>query len=115
MHTLDSYSFGRLTVSGEPFTKDIIIFPDDRILSPWWRKAGHMLEVADIRELIDTEPEIIVAGTGSSGLMKPSQELIQFLAGTGIEFIAQRTGDAVQTYNTLSGAKKVGGCFHLTC
>ena len=115
MPVLDSYSFGRLTIDGESFAKDVIIFPDGRILSPWWRKQGHRLEANDLEELIRTEPEIIVAGTGYSGLMKPTEELVRLLADQAIEFIAQRTGKAVQSYNQLAAARKVGGCFHLTC
>ena len=115
MPILDAYSFGRLTIDRETFTKDVIIFPDGRILSPWWRKQGHRLEQADIEALISSRPEVIIVGTGHSGLMKPAQELTRFLADSKIELIVQRTGQAVETFNDLAPAKKVGACFHLTC
>lgn len=115
MPILDAYSFGRLTIDGTPFAKDIIIYPDGRILNPWWRKQGHILEARDIQELIDSEPEIIIAGTGYSGLMRPREELSQLLAAKNIQFIIERTGKAVQTYNQLAAERRVGACFHLTC
>jgi len=115
MPILDAYSFGRLTIDGIPYAKDIIIYPDGQILSPWWRKQGHVLEANDIQELIQSDPEIIIAGTGYSGLMQPREELSQLLDDKNIQFIVERTGTAVQTYNQLAAEKKVGCCFHLTC
>jgi len=115
MPVIESYSFGRMVIDGKSYSKDIIIFPDSSILSPWWRSQGHRLEIADLEKLIRMKPEIIIAGTGSSGLMRPSAELEDLLVQRSIEFTAQPTGEAVQTYNRLAGTKKTGGCFHLTC
>jgi hypothetical protein len=115
MSTIESYSFGRMVIDGTSYTKDVIIYPDGRILSPWWRNQGHILEVIDLKELIAAEPEIIVCGTGAMGVMRPTDALIEYLEGCNIEFIAQKSSRAVETYNKLSGSKKVGGCFHLTC
>jgi hypothetical protein len=115
MPFIASYSFGRMEIDHKTYRKDIIILPDGSIISPWWRGEGHRLVREDLDELIGTNPEIIIAGTGSSCLMKPSSELQEFLAEQAIEFIAQPTDEAVNTYNMLSETKKTGGCFHLTC
>ncbi len=115
MLIIASYSFGRIEIDHKTYSKDIIILPDGGIVSPWWRRQGHRLEIDDLDELISTRPEGIVAGTGTSGLVKPSIELQEFLAHQSIEFVAQPTGDAVQTYIRLSGTKKTGACIHLTC
>ncbi len=58
MPVIDSYNFGSMTVDGATYTKDIIIFPDNSILCPWWRNAGHRLEKYDIEALINM-PEIL--------------------------------------------------------
>ena len=115
MSVIESYSFGRMVIAGESFSQDVIIFPDSRILCPWWRKEGHRLHISDIESLIGSGPEIIVAGIGSSGLMQPTHEVIEYLEQRKIEFVAQRTGEAIETYNRLTGSRKTGGCFHLTC
>ena len=112
---IDSYAFGRMVVGGTPYTSDLIIFPDGRIVSSWWRLSGHRLQVADIKGLIAAGPDIIVAGTGAAGLMRPALELQELLADKGIEFIAEPCGKAYHTYNSLPQAKYVGACFHLTC
>jgi len=115
MPIIESYSFGSMVIDGVKYSKDVIIFPDGRIHNPWWRNQGHTLALNDLEELLLAKPEVIVAGTGAMGLMRPTAELSDFLAQHDIEFIAQRSAKAVETYNQLSGSRKVGGCFHLTC
>ena len=115
MPVINSYSFGSMTIDGVKYSKDVIIFPDGRIHNPWWRDQGHTLALNDLDELLLAKPEVIVAGTGAMGFMQPTAELTNFLAQHDIEFIAQLTSRAVETYNQMSGNRKVGGCFHLTC
>ena len=115
MPVINSYSFGSMTIDGVKYSKDVIIFPDGRIHNPWWRGQGHTLALNDLDELLLARPEIIVAGTGAMGLMRPTAELTDFLAQHGIKFIALRSSKAAETYNQLSGSRNVGGCFHLTC
>jgi hypothetical protein len=104
-----------MVIDGSSYTKDIIIFPGGRILSPWWRKQGHVLAIADLEELIASGPEVIVCGTGAMGVMRPGADLQKYLKARNIEFIVQKSAKAVETYNSLSGKKRAGGCFHLTC
>ncbi len=115
MNIIESYNFGRMVIDGTSYTKDIIIYPDGSILSPWWRKQGHVLKMIDLQNLIAMTPEIIICGTGAMGLMLTSAALIEYLGTRNIDFIAQKSSQAVETYNQMSGIKKVGGCFHLTC
>jgi hypothetical protein len=115
MPVIKSYSFGRMTIDGRNYTKDVIIYPDKTVLSPWWRNQGHVLEIEDLRELIASAPEIIICGTGAMGVMRPAPGLKEYLAAQNIEFIAQKSSAAVETYNQMSIDRKVGGCFHLTC
>ena len=115
MPVIESYSFGCMVINGVSYSQDVIIFPDGRILSPWWRKQGHILARDDLAELFTAAPEVVICGTGAMGVMRPSAELQKYLADSAIQFIARTTGEAVETYNQLSGNKRVGACFHLTC
>ena len=115
MSIIESYSFGRMVIDGTRYTKDVIIYPDGSILSPWCRHRGHMLEAIDFKDLIAMAPELIICGTGAMGGMRPSADLKEYLEVHNIDFISQRSSKAVRTYNQLSGSGKVGGCFHLTC
>ena len=112
---IESYAFGSIVVDGRKFTSDLIIYPDGRIEASWWRKSGHRLASDDIHKLINSKPEVIIAGTGSSGLMKPEKELEKALQQKGIQLIAAPSKKAIKMYNDLSSKKNVGACFHLTC
>ena len=115
MLIIDAFSFGHMSINGKSYQKDVIIFPDGSILCPWWRESGHKLAAADIQSLIEMRPEIVLAGTGSPGLMKPESGLQTFLQNQGIDFVVLPTKEAVRIYNDLSRTKRTGGCFHLTC
>ena len=112
---IDSYSFGNIIIDGKKYTNDVIIYPDGRINGSWWRKEGHKLYAEDIADLIDYAPELIIAGTGAYGIIKPEAGLEELLNDKGIKFQALPSEKAVEEYNQLCGEKKVGACFHLTC
>ena len=112
---IDSYSFGSLIINGMSYTHDLIIYPEGKILKSWWRKRGHQLLIDDIRELIDSTPEIIIAGTGVSGRMNPEKGLEKDLSKLAIKFIAAQNEEAIKIFNKLASEKRIGACFHLTC
>ena len=112
---IDSYSFGSLVINGKTYTDDLIILPDGKILKPWWRTQGHQLTMNDLRELIDSSPEIIVVGTGVSGRVIPDKSLEPDLAKLSIELIAVPNEEAIKVFNQLAPEKRIGGGFHLTC
>ncbi len=111
---IDSYSFGRMVVDNRTYTSDLIIF-SDRIHSSWWRKTGHSLCVEDVEEVFLEAPEVLVVGTGFSGLMKVMDEVKQRAQANGVELIIEKTEAAVQRFNELLIRKKTIGAFHLTC
>jgi hypothetical protein len=112
---IDSYNFGHMVIAGISYTKDVIIFPDGNILSPWWRSKGHALAEQDLAALLAAGPELIICGTGFMGLMRPSKDLEECLKANKIEFIPQKSPRAVETYNRVAGGRRIGACFHLTC
>jgi len=111
---IDSYSFGKITVDGKSFSSDVIIYRD-RVYSPWWRKEGHRLGVADLSEVIKAGPEVLIIGTGASGVMKVPEETISALTAEGIEVRVERTPKAVELFNSMAGKKIVIAALHLTC
>jgi hypothetical protein len=49
------------------------------------------------------------------GVMKVPESTVAFLQSQGITVIIEKTGKAVETFNTMTGRKKIIGAFHLTC
>jgi hypothetical protein len=111
---IDSYSFGRIVISGKAYTSDVIIYPD-RVDGSWRRKEGHLLQLADLKEALQAKPEVLVIGTGAAGVMRVPREIVDRIAGQGIEVKVERTSRAVEVYNELAGAKTVIAALHLTC
>ncbi len=113
---IEKCTWGAMIIHGHKYTSDLMIFPDGTIKDSWWRSRGHRLTRDDIGELLAAGPEIIVAGTGVYGLMKPEASLKQQLEQEGIELVCLKTKPAVEAFNQIvQSARKVAGCFHLTC
>ena len=114
MNIIDSYQFGRIVVDGRHYTSDVIIFPD-RVSDNWWRKTSHQLRLDELSEAIAEKPEVLVIGTGASGLMEVVPEVEQRLEAQGIKLVVKPTDKACRTYNQLCQSRKVVAALHLTC
>jgi len=112
---IESCSFGALIINGKTYTSDLIIYPDGEVMTPWRRNRGHQLSHEDISELIESSAEIIIAGTGVSGMVKPEKKLEKILSNLGIQLIAEPNQTAIELFNQWTSKKRVGACFHLTC
>ena len=115
------YSFGNITIDGKGYTSDVIIYPD-RVDSSWWRKEGHNLQIEDLGDVVKAKPDILVIGTGASGVMEVPKETVTYLESKGIKVYAVRTGEAVDLFNKLQSKSGGGGkaevvvaALHLTC
>jgi hypothetical protein len=113
---IERCSFGAMIIDQRTYDADLMIYPDERVVDHWHREAGHRLIYADIADLASSKPDIIVAGTGIYGLMRPAPDLAAKLADQDIELVTARTKSAAKTFNRLKGTnKRVAACFHLTC
>ena len=111
---IEHYSFGKIIIDGKSYTSDVIIYPD-RVGASWWRKEGHNLNIADLTDVIEAKPDILVVGTGYSGAMKVPQETLKHLESKGITVKVYRSSEAVELFNALQTDKKVVVALHLTC
>jgi len=111
---IDSYEFGRIVINGKRYDSDLIVF-SDKVRSGWWRKEGHRLHVEDLKEVLEVKPEVLVVGTGYSGLMTVPPETRKYIESEGIELMAQKTTEACETFNRLVKSRKVVAALHLTC
>ena len=114
MNTIDYYQFGLIIIDGTEYTSDVIISPDG-VRDKWWRKTGHLLCVNDLAEVLPENPDILVIGTGASGLMKVPLEVQRNIEAQGIKLIMETTEKACQTYNQLCHSQKTVAAFHITC
>ena len=115
---INSYSFGSMEINGQSYTDDLMIVGTE-IKTGWYRKKGHELNPEDLSWIIDRSPEVLIIGTGKSGLVSVPERTREFLNSKNIEFEMDKTGEAVNLFNAKiqdrDRASKVGGVFHLTC
>jgi len=114
VNIIDSYRFGLVVINGKKYTSDVIIFPD-RVRSQWWKKRGHELCLEDIAEVLTENPEVLIVGTGESGLMRVLPEAKQGIEAQGIKLIVETTDKACQAYNQLCHSQRAVVALHLTC
>jgi hypothetical protein len=111
---IDSYGFGRIVVDGRGYQRDLIIFPD-RVAEAWQRKEGHSLSPADVAEVLESRPDVLVVGRGMFGRMNVPADTLTVLRDAGIEVVAEPSGRACETYNRLREARRVVAALHLSC
>ena len=112
---IEQFSFGQMIINGQEFTDDVLMCREI-LISPWWRKKGHVVQVNDLEAILDQKPEVIVLGQGEPGQMKAAQELHGHLQDLGIELIQKPTREAIQEFHRrLERGEHVCGGFHLTC
>ncbi|MEM2631735.1 MAG: Mth938-like domain-containing protein [Candidatus Bathyarchaeia archaeon] len=114
---IESYGFGFMVVNGKKYESDVIVFPE-KVISGWWRREGHKIYVEDLAEVLNHKPapEVLVVGTGYSGLVRVMPEVEDALKARGIKLIIQPTKEAYKTFNELLKSNRLAaGVFHLTC
>ena len=111
---IDSYSFGKIVIHGKEYNSDVIILAD-RVSSSWRRLKGHLLQLADISEILEYNPDTVIIGTGANGLMKIHPDVILELKNRNIELIDEKTKQAIEIYNQINPDGNVIMGLHLTC
>ncbi len=111
---VEHYSFGKIIIDGKSYTSDVIIYPE-KVDSSWWRKHGHSLHIDDLKNVIAEKPELLIVGTGNSGVMVVPEETVSYLKSKGIEVNIARTDEAVKLFNRVQKEKRTIAALHLTC
>jgi hypothetical protein len=122
MERIEEYKFGSITIDGKTYEYDVEVRWTGEVLE-WWRGESHIVDVEDVERAIEQSPELIIIGTGESGLAKVTDKAKEEILSRGIGLIIDKTEEAVKTFNIQKGEseeeeggqKKVIGLFHLTC
>lgn len=89
-----------------------VALTDERVLDGWTATPVAELAQEHFRELIATEPEVIVLGTGSAGEFAP-RELVFAFARRSIGFEVMNSSAAARTFNVLaSEGRKVAAVLY---
>ncbi len=111
---IDSYEFGRMVINGQAYTTDLILYPD-HIDASWWRVEGHRLCLQDLDAAMSVKPDILLIGTGYSGVMQVPDDVRRAVTQKGIDFYVAKSGEAADLFASFPRDKKMVAVFHLTC
>ena len=118
---IEHFSWETFVVFGKEYSNESGFGKDIRIVgkevSKWQERKGHTLTHEMITGVYEKDVEVLVIGTGVSGLLECSKELKKTIKENGIKrVLAQKTPQACKTYNTLyKEGKKVAFLAHGTC
>lgn len=117
---IEEYSFGSIKILGRIYEEDVELNWKGEVLK-WWRKESHLIDVEDVKRAVEANPDVIIIGTGFSGIAKVTKEAQNFITESGIKLIIDDTKKAVKSFNIILEKSreekevKVIGLFHLTC
>ena len=112
---ITDFSFGKIVVNGKTYSDDIKIVRG-QVISDWWRKSGHRVDVEDIADILESGPDIVIIGKGSPGLMQTSTHLRESMVARNIALIEKKTSKAIEVFNKLfQEGRNVAAGFHITC
>lgn len=119
MAKIDELTFGSIVVEGKKYRRDILIFTDGMIKK---RKGGflmfgsHKIKRQELEELTQSQPEIIVVGTGTDGVATMTPETESWVKEKNLNLLVKPSYDAVARLNELvEQKKKVAALIHITC
>ena len=116
---IDKTKFGSITIEGEKHTHDIIIRLNGKIenrkkrLSKDVYGTSHIISLAEAEHVYEEGAEHIIIGTGQSGLVKLSDEAIEFFTLKECQFLLLPTPEAIKLWNKRKNPAI--GLFHITC
>ena len=115
MVNIDSTEFGSIVIDGKTYESDVIVSYAGKIKEVR-SESRHLISQKEFLEMIFERPEIIVIGTGVSGLMKISPEVLRFAKEKNVKIVSMLTSQAIEKFNQLVQAgEKVVAYMHVTC
>jgi hypothetical protein len=111
---IEEYHFGHIVVDGRAYNRDVIIHPGG-VDPNWWRAQSHHLSPGDLSRILFWNPQVLVVGTGASGMMVIPDESREMIRQRKIHLVVERTEEACQVYNRQRSTRRAVAALHLTC
>mgnify|MGYP001414153958 CR=1 FL=1 len=111
---IDNYTFGKFIIDGKTFNTNVKLINDKAKSCRHF--DNHIIMKEDFTDLIKAKPDIIIIGTGASGVVDVSKDIIDLIKENKIKLIIKKTAEACDEYNKLIKQKKnVVALLHNTC
>ena len=119
MAKINSFNFGFIVVDGKQYVYDVLILPDGTVRErePGKGRLGsHTITWNNVGKIVKEQPEVIVIGTGTSGLARLSGDTEVYLHQANLNLVVLPSFQAVEKFNQLvDEGKRVAALIHITC
>ena len=106
---IDEYKYGMFKIDGKTHYDDIKILGTK---VRFWECRSREINVGDIKDLLEMNPEIVIIGLGAGGLISVSDSVRDMLHSKKIKLHAENNPKACELYNqSLMDGKKVAAIF----
>jgi hypothetical protein len=113
MVKINSTSFGEVKINGKTYYSDMTVWWDGKIE---FREKSHVFDHNEFFRIARRKPEIIVIGTGQSGIVKVPDEVKQLAEEKKITIYEETSPKAIEIFNAFVSEKKRVVCVvHTTC
>ena len=116
----DKTWFGGVKINGQNF-RDVIVVGeeieerDDQRLHQLFGRA-HWIGDWEVEKLLSNNPEIVIIGNGTGGLLEVTSEVEEKFKTAGVELRILLTPQAIAEFNKLyQESKRVNALIHTTC
>jgi hypothetical protein len=116
---INAAPFGSITIDGQEIRHDVILRLDGSIekrkkkLSKRVYGTSHTISLKEAKHVYEKGAELLIIGTGHSGLVELSDEAEKYLKKQGCRVKAKATPQAVHVWNNSS--ENAIGLIHVTC
>jgi hypothetical protein len=119
MTRIDSFNFGFIIINEKQYVQDVVILPDGVVKEREQRKGrlgSHSIGRSEIESLSETRPDVIVIGTGVTGMARLAHDAESYLLHPDLNIMVFPTVQAVKKYNELvDDGEQVAALIHITC
>ncbi len=114
MVIINSIKFGSITIDGKTYHEDIIVTWDNEV-KEIYLTVRHYFALPEFNQITKT-PDVLIVGTGLSGLCGISDDVRKICKERGIKLIMMASGEAIKRFNeAFNQGKKVAAFIHITC
>lgn len=111
---IEEYKFGSFRIDGKQYLDDIKIVSGR--VKFWQTRERHILKIEEMKDLIESNPEAIIIGTGASGFLQVSPEIRDEIMRKRIPLFVDKTESACKLFNDfIQKGKRVAAILHATC
>lgn len=99
-YVIQNYRTGCVAIDGNQYTNSLIVFAD-RIIDNWPITSVDELTVDSLEEVIESQPEVFLLGTGDRQIFPPNALMVE-LARRQRSVDVMDSAAACRTYNVLA-------------